>query len=188
MFNISGYQILCQIYESTQSIVYRGIRQADQQAVILKRLKTNYPTPEEIRKYKQEYQITRRLNLAGVVKAYRLEQYQNNVVIIFEDCGGDSLQLLLNHHPLSLAEFLDIAIKITDSLNQIHAANIIHKDINPSNIVYNPQTGQIKLIDFGIASVLSRENPTLQNPNVIEGTLASSPEAPRCTPLGSASG
>lgn len=172
MFNIPGYQILCQIYESTQSIVYRGIRQADQQAVILKRLKTNYPTPEEIRKYKQEYQLTRRLNLAGVVKAYRLEQYQNNVVIIFEDFGGDSLQLLLNHHPLTLAEFLDIAIKITDSLNQIHAATIIHKDINPSNIVYNPQTGQIKLIDFGIASVLSQENPTLQNPNVIEGTLA----------------
>ena len=172
MFNIPGYNILCQIYESTQSIVYRGIRQEDQQAVILKRLKTNYPTPEEIRKYKQEYQITRRLNLAGVVKAYRLEQYQNNVVIIFEDFGGDSLQLLLNHHQLTLAEFLDIAIKITDSLNQIHAANIIHKDINPSNIVYNPQTGQIKLIDFGIASVLSQENPTLQNPNVIEGTLA----------------
>lgn len=172
MFNIPGYHILCQIYESTQSIVYRGIRQEDQQAVILKRLKTNYPTPEEIRKYKQEYQITRRLNLAGVVKAYRLEQYQNNLVIILEDFGGDSLQLLLNHHPLTLAEFLDIAIKITDSLNQIHAATIIHKDINPSNIVYNPQTGQIKLIDFGIASVLSRENPTLQNPNVIEGTLA----------------
>lgn len=172
MFNIPGYQILCQIYESTQSIVYRGIRQQDQQAVILKRLKTNYPTPEEIRKYKQEYQLTRRLNLASVVKAYRLEQYQNNVVIIFEDFGGDSLQLLLHHHPLTLAEFLDIAIQITDGLNQIHAANIIHKDINPSNIVYNPQTGKIKLIDFGIASVLSRENPTLQNPNVIEGTLA----------------
>jgi tRNA A-37 threonylcarbamoyl transferase component Bud32 len=172
MFNIPGYHILCQIHDSTQSIVYRGIRQADQQAVILKRLNTHYPTPEEIRKYKQEYQLTRRLNLAGVVKAYRLEQYQNNLVIIFEDFGGDSLQLLLNHHSLTLAEFLDIAIQITDSLNQIHAANIIHKDINPSNIVYNPQTGQIKVIDFGIASVLSRENPTLQNPNVIEGTLA----------------
>ncbi|MEQ8971011.1 MAG: protein kinase [Coleofasciculus sp. C1-SOL-03] len=139
MFNIPGYHILCQIHDSTQSIVYRGIRQADQQAVILKRLNTHYPTPEEIRKYKQEYQLTRRLNLAGVVKAYRLEQYQNNLVIIFiifEDFGGDSLQLLLNHHSLTLAEFLDIAIQITDSLNQIHAATIIHKDINPSNIVY----------------------------------------------------
>ncbi|MBD0302803.1 MAG: AAA family ATPase, partial [Tolypothrix sp. T3-bin4] len=45
-------------------------------------------------------------------------------------------------------------------------------DINPSNIVFNPDTEIIKIIDFGIATVLTRENPTLKNPNVLEGTLA----------------
>ncbi len=63
-------------------------------------------------------------------------------------------------------------MRIADLLGAIHAGNIIHKDINPSNIVYNPTTGQVKIIDFGISTVLSRENPTLSNPNVLEGTLA----------------
>ena len=48
----------------------------------------------------------------------------------------------------------------------------MHKDVNPSNIVLNPQTGQLKLIDFGISTVLSRENPTLHTPGRGEGTLA----------------
>ena len=45
----------------------------------------------------------------------------------------------------SLKEFLLLAIAATETLGQIHSANIIHKDINTSNIVYNPETGQLKL-------------------------------------------
>lgn len=62
-------------------------------------------------------------------------------------------------------------------MGAIHASNIIHKDINPANIVFNPETEIIKIIDFGISTQLTRENPTLKNPNVLEGTLAyTSPE------------
>jgi predicted ATPase/GAF domain-containing protein len=50
--------------------------------------------------------------------------------------------------------------------------NIIHKDINPSNIIIQPETGKIKIIDFGISTVFNRETLTLKNPNVLEGTLA----------------
>jgi PAS domain S-box-containing protein len=172
VFALSGYQILAQIYESSNSLVYRGIREQDNQAVILKFLKEDYPTPEEIRRYKQEYHITRNLNLDGVIKAYGLEKYRNTLVIIFEDFGGESLRILMNNRTLILAEFLNIAIQAANSLGQIHAANIIHKDINPSNIVYNPELGQVKIIDFGISTILTQENPTIKNPRVIEGTLA----------------
>ncbi len=84
-----GYQILAQIYESSKSVVYRGIREGDNKAVILKFLKEDYPTPEEILRCKQEYKITHRLNIEGVVRAYGLEKYKNTLVIIFEDFGGD---------------------------------------------------------------------------------------------------
>ena len=80
--------------------------------------------------------------------------------------------ILSQIHNFSLPEFLNIAIKITEILGHIHSSNIIHKDINPSNIVFNPETGILKIIDFGISTQLSRENPTLKNPNVLEGTLA----------------
>ena len=178
MLQIDGYQILTQIYESANSLVYRAIQPQDNQPVILKVLKQDYPTPSELTRYKQEYEITRNLNTDGVVKAYSLEPYQRTLVIILEDFGASSLRQLMDERmgagtgAVPLPEFLNIAIKTTESLGQIHSSNVIHKDINPSNIVYNPETEQVKIIDFGISTQLSRENPTLKNPNVLEGTLA----------------
>src|SRR4029078_4113749 len=78
----------------------------------------------------------------------------------------------MQQRSFTLEEFLLIAIATTEILGQIHRVNIIHKDINPSNIVYNPPTKQLKIIDFGISTQLTRETPSLKNPNVLEGTLA----------------
>ena len=152
-----NYQIIKKIYESANSLVYRAILQPDNQPVILKILKENYPTPSELTRYKQEYEITRSLNAHGVIKAYNLQRYENSLVMFLEDFGGESLTLLMgNKRQFTLKEFISIAIKITDSLATIHAANIIHKDINPSNIIYNPETEKLKIIDFGISTSLSR--------------------------------
>jgi serine/threonine protein kinase len=172
MSAVTGYQITTKIYESDNSLVYRAVRDRDNLPIILKILKQDYPTPAELTRYKQEYEITRSLNLEGVIKVYDLQRYQNSLVMLLEDFGGESLKLWIAERQLRLEEFLTLAIKIAESLGGIHAANIIHKDINPSNIVYNAETGQLKIIDFGLSTVLSRENPTVRNPNRIEGTLA----------------
>jgi serine/threonine protein kinase len=60
MLTLPGYQILAPIYESANSLVYRGIRIHDNQPVILKVLKEDYPTLAELTRYQQEYEITRR--------------------------------------------------------------------------------------------------------------------------------
>ncbi|MBW4446022.1 MAG: EAL domain-containing protein [Spirirestis rafaelensis WJT71-NPBG6] len=172
MLTISAYHLVAQLYESANSLVYRGRRVDTEQPVVLKMLKESYPTPERTAWFKQEYEVTRNLTIPGVVDAYALFRDAEAVVMVLEDFGGDSLDLLAIAGQLELCEFLKLAIAITDILGQIHAANIIHKDINPSNIVLNPTTGQVKIIDFGISTVLSRENPTLSNPNILEGTLA----------------
>ncbi|MFZ1028894.1 MAG: serine/threonine-protein kinase PknK, partial [Limnoraphis robusta] len=171
MLIVPGVEVKTRIYESANSLVYRALRQPDNEPVILKILKENYPTPQELARYRTEYQITKSLNLTGCIKAYDLQPYQNTLVMFIEDFGGESLKILMQQKPLSLEEFLKIAIAITDSLADLHAAHIIHKDINPSNIVFNPDTQKLKLIDFGISTKFSRENPILKNPNVLEGTL-----------------
>jgi predicted ATPase/signal transduction histidine kinase/tRNA A-37 threonylcarbamoyl transferase component Bud32 len=169
--DLAGYTFTNKIYESTNSLVYRGWRKTDSQPVILKILKIDYPSLTSLIRYKQEYEITHNLNLKGVIKVYSLEKYQNSLVMVLEDFGGESLKALLKEEKFELEFFLKMAIQITSILGEIHAANVIHKDLNPSNIVLNFKTQQIKLIDFGIATVLSRENPTIKNPNVLEGTL-----------------
>jgi predicted ATPase/tRNA A-37 threonylcarbamoyl transferase component Bud32 len=172
MLVISGILVTSKIYESSNSLVYRGIREKDNQPVVLKILNAAYPIPELLSRYKQEFDITYDLELAGVIKPYSLEKYQNTLVIVFEDFGGESLKILMSESKFTIEEFLRIAIKISAALGKIHAANIIHKDINPSNIVFNRATEELKIIDFGISSILSRENTVICNPNVLEGTLA----------------
>jgi predicted ATPase/signal transduction histidine kinase/CheY-like chemotaxis protein len=159
----SKYHSLTKIYESVNSIVYRGKRIEDDKPIIIKLLKEDYPTPDELTRYRQEYDITRRLSdLNGVANVYDLEKSQNTLMMCLEDFGGKSL------------DFIDIpiAIKITEILAQIHQQNIIHKDINPSNIVYNPSSKVLKIIDFGISTQLPRQHFVLKKPEVLEGTLA----------------
>ena len=172
MLNLLSYQTTATIYESNRAIIYRGIRKKDQKPIILKMLTAEYPNSEELNRYQQEYEITHDLNLDGVIKAYALEKYQNSWVIILEDFAGESLKLIIANKSLTFKEFLPISIQIAEILGQIHVANIIHKDINPANILINPATGMVKITDFGIASLLPRENTTLQNPEQLEGTLA----------------
>ncbi|UBF30219.1 AAA family ATPase (plasmid) [Kovacikia minuta CCNUW1] len=172
MVAIPGYQVLEKLYESDRSLIYRAQRDLDQKPVLLKVLRQEYPSPAAVARFQMEYDILHSLDLEGVIKAYGLEIYQQSPVLVLEDFGGKSLLTWLHQRTFDLEEFLTLAIQITSILGDIHQHQIIHKDINPSNIVLNPTTRQVKLIDFGIATVLPRENPTLQNAHVLEGTLA----------------
>lgn len=171
MQTIAGYHVIEQLYDSANSLVYRAYRIADKQPVILKVLKETNPSPERIAWFKREYEVTRNIHFSGVAQVYGLETDHHHWIIVMEDSGGDSLKRLSIAGRLNLVEFLELAMSITDILGQIHQQKIIHKDINPANIIFNSKTGQVKLVDFGIATVLSRETPTFRNPNEIEGTL-----------------
>ncbi len=172
MLTLKGYRISKKLAESSNSRVYRGYRKANDRPVVLKVFNKVYPTPESIAAFRREYEVLRSLNLPGVVKAYDLKKEQHYWFMVLEDFGGDSLAHLGIAGNLELVEFLKLAIAITKALGSIHAAQIIHKDINPANIVYNSDTKEVKLIDFGISSTLSRENPSFSNPNILEGTIA----------------
>lgn len=176
MIALAGITIQDKIYESANSLVYRGIKD-DGSAIVIKMLKQDYPSPQELTRYRQEYQIARALDLEGVVKAYSQRDYQRTLVILLEDFGGESLDRWMQKRPetfdpMPLANFLRLAIDLTDILGKIHADHVIHKDINPGNIVLNLETGVVKIIDFGIATQFNRTNPTFKSPHGLEGTLA----------------
>ncbi len=171
MSTITDYQITAKVYESANSLVYRAL-DTDKRSVILKVLKKDYPSPSELTRYKQEYEITRSLKIPGAVSAYDLLPYENTLAIVLEDFGGQSLDTWLKSQSFTILEFLQIAMQIAETLAEIHSRNIIHKDINPSNIILNLETEQVKIIDFGISSIFTKETPALKNPEVLEGTLA----------------
>ena len=119
-----------------------------------------------------EYNLSQELQLPGIVKPLGLENYNNGLALILEDFGGQSLQQLISSKKLQLIDFLQIAIQLAQTLGELHRCKIIHKDINSQNIIIQPETRQVKITDFSIASRLDRENQTISNPKLVEGTLA----------------
>jgi predicted ATPase/signal transduction histidine kinase/tRNA A-37 threonylcarbamoyl transferase component Bud32 len=166
------YEFVEEIATGLSTVVYRGKRKSDNCPVIVKLPKSEYPTLEEITRLKQEYSIAQKLDCQGTIKAYGLEKYKNGLALILEDVVGTSMKKIFASEKLHLRELLRIAIALADTLAEMHGMGIIHKDIKPSNIIINYETGQVKLIDFGIASRLCQENATASNPNSLEGTLA----------------
>ena len=172
MLKLSGYKIESKIQTGSRKIIYRGYDEKEQRRVIIKILKSEYPALQDIAYLRQEYRIASNLSCEGIVRCYSLEKYDRYLGLISEDFGGQSLQQFLLSQSIQFSEFLRIAILLTTTIGKLHQASIIHKDIKPSNIIINPETGQVKLTDFAIASYLSSEQPVLVNPDVIEGTLA----------------
>ncbi|MEA5515867.1 AAA family ATPase [Nodularia sp. UHCC 0506] len=172
MSNFTGYQINSTLHEGIQTVIYQTQIPKTQQPVILKVLKNEYPTLEAFTRIKNEYQIQQGLDHPHIVKAISLETFNNRVGLLLEDFGGQSLAKLLEVRNFNLVNYLNIAIQITQGLDYLHKNQIIHKDIKPSNIIINSQTGLVKITDFGIASRLNKENPQFTNPNCVEGTLA----------------
>ena len=175
MFALFGYRILSPICETNHSEICRGIRNADNQPVIFKKLKPDYSSSIAIARFRQEYEILKTFNTQGIVRVYGLEEYLGTLVLILEDFGGRSLKEFIHPNNLwqeNLERFLDLAMQVAEILGQVHGAKIIHRDINPANLIVNADTGQVKLIDFGIATRLHQTRVSPEQVQSIQGTLA----------------
>ncbi|MBD2773805.1 trifunctional serine/threonine-protein kinase/ATP-binding protein/sensor histidine kinase [Iningainema tapete] len=176
MVKLTGYEIFEQIYAGSRTIVYRGRRILDQQPVVIKLLQSEYPSVKELVLFRNQYTIAKNLAHPGIIKTYSLENYRNGYALVMEDFGGISLQQFMARWKKGdtdgLREFFLIAIQIASSLDGLYRHQVIHKDIKPANILFNSTTGEVKLIDFSIASLLKQESQALRSINVLEGTLA----------------
>jgi len=169
---IAGYQLAEILHQTASTAVYQAIRELDSLPVIIKLLQAEYPTLKEIERLKHEYEIARDLNLPGAIKPYDLVNYKNGLALILEDFGGQSLKKIITYGKVEIIDFLFLAIRIAEILGDLHTNQIIHKDIKPQNIIYNPKTLEVKITDFSIAARLSRGTKCLSTANSLEGTLA----------------
>jgi PAS domain S-box-containing protein len=172
MLAIPGYQITQQLHSGTKTAVYRGYCLQDQRPVIIKTLILDYPLLKDLGRLQYEYKLTKDWEEEGLIRSYALVPHQNSQALILQDIGGTTLKKLVADHRLALGEFLTLALAFAKSLGRVHQHHLIHKDINPTNLVVNPDTGKVQIIDFGISSQLLRESTKIQNPGHLEGTLA----------------
>ncbi|HSY25862.1 MAG TPA: serine/threonine-protein kinase PknK, partial [Polyangiaceae bacterium] len=166
---LEGYEIGEVIAESAYSVVRRATRRIDGEHVILKINAREVPSAREIGQLEFEYRILRKLANPTVIRALALESHGDRLALVLEDYGGLDLCGWLDKTPLDL--FFTIAAGIARALQVVHRAGVIHKDVNPRNVLLNGATGAVKLIDFGISTELSQERQAIETASHLEGTL-----------------
>lgn len=172
MNNLTGYDIIEQLYSSDKIVVLRAVRKADNLPVVLKMLKAEYPEPQDIARLNYEYDLLKQLNIPEIIRVYNLEVQQNHFALVLESVSNSAtLRTYLNSHQLNIVAFLRLAIQIADALDKIHEAGIIHKDINPDNILVIGEGEAIKILDLSLATQLSEEEHEITNSELLEGTL-----------------
>ena len=169
---LDGYEDVEALAESANSILLRARAQDTGTSVVVKLLKSEYPTPEEVARLAHEHRIAEDLQLDGVVRPLRIERFKHRVGLILEDSGGSSLRSIIGPTGLDTQTFLRVAIPLVRTLGHVHDADIIHKDLNPSNIVVDDTLSTVQITDFGIASRLPRVHRESGRADRLEGTLA----------------
>jgi predicted ATPase/serine phosphatase RsbU (regulator of sigma subunit)/GAF domain-containing protein/tRNA A-37 threonylcarbamoyl transferase component Bud32 len=158
------------LYKSPKTTVALASR--DNVDVLVKTTTNTFPTSQEIQMIRHEYNIAESLQHPNISQTIELIEEENKVIFVRAYAVGETLtNFFATKQTISLAEKLQIAIQITDAIAYIHSKNIIHKDINPNNIVINKADNSIQIIDFGIATKYLRESTELINLNQLEGTL-----------------
>ncbi len=157
-----GYTLAKCLQTTRRSEVYAAVRDADGREVVLK----SY-TSEQLERAERELEALRRAAGPGVIGAVELDRSSEQPVLVLERARGISLSSFAQT-PLDALTFLRIAIALADALARIHAARIVHKDIKPSNIVIDPDTLELTIVDFDLAADLGAADPQLA---AIEGSL-----------------
>ena len=145
------------IYISPSSKLLRGKDGSTGNRVVLKTGGQEPMTQEEAARLRQEYQIMKRIDSPYVVKAFGEVTLDGRCYLVEEFCPGITLSRLLKQGALEMADFYRIAKQLVMALRDIHKAGIIHKDVNPSNIMYDAESGRVVLLDFGISSMFMHE-------------------------------
>ncbi len=159
------------IYESKKSKVFCRKETDSGQSFAVKVLNYEFPTPEDIAQFHNEFDIISGLSLAGVRNAIRKTRENHRHVLVMEWIEGESLLTAFRNKTDDIVDFLHIAIAAAGALEETHAHRIIHKDITPQNLLVDLQERRVWLIDFGISTNLNLKQPYVGNPEKIEGTL-----------------
>ncbi len=169
---LDGYEAVEALGESATATLVRARPEGSTTSVVIKLLKSEYPTPEEVARLAHEHRIVEDLRLDGVVRPLRIERFKHRVGLILEDSGGSSLRSIIGPTGLDTESFLRLAIPLVRTLGHLHDADVIHKDLNPSNIVVDDTLSTVQITDFGIASRLPRVHREAGRADRLEGTLA----------------
>src|SRR5947207_811871 len=113
---------------------------------------------ERLKRFQQEARAVVALNHPNILTVYEIGEDHSTHYIASEMIEGETLRQRLARGSMELSEAIDVAIQVASALAAAHEAGIVHRDINPRNIMLRPD-GYVKVLDFGIAKLAEQEAP-----------------------------
>jgi serine/threonine protein kinase len=151
---IGSYRIVDRLGAGGMGEVYLAQDSRLDRLVALKLLPAYFASDDErLARFQREARSTSALNHPNILTIHEVGEADGVRFIATEFIDGDTLQKLISDQEMKLAEILDVVIQVASGLAAAHAADIVHRDIKPDNIMRRGD-GLVKLLDFGIAKLL----------------------------------
>ncbi len=172
-------EIIEQIGKGGMAVVYKAQHMVMNKPVAVKLLLPHLTSdPTSLKRFQQEAQATATLAHANIVQLHDCGLSNGQAFIIMDFVDGKSLEQILREQPLSPERAVDIFVQICEALSHAHERNIVHRDLKPSNVMLTTDKNGfdvIKVVDFGIAKLLTNDDGTTMNNLTQTGDVFGSP-------------
>src|ERR1041385_8323161 len=154
---LRNYKILEKLGVGGQGTVYKATDGKLGRTVVVKVLPPELTAKEaNLKRFEREARLASSLDHPNICTIFELDEVEGVHFIAMQYVEGRNVRQLVGGHPLELKSALLIGIQVADALAVAHARGIIHRDIKSGNVMVTP-SGQVKILDFGLAKLLDDE-------------------------------
>src|SRR5205085_956494 len=155
---INQYKILEKIGSGGQGTVYKALDTKLNRTVVIKVLPPQLTKKTaNLRRFEREAQLCSQLDHPNICTIYDFHEADGLFYIAMQYVEGKNVRQLVAGRPLEIRSALSIGIQVADALAYAHSKNIIHRDIKAGNVMVT-ESGQVKILDFGLAKLLEDEH------------------------------
>jgi serine/threonine-protein kinase len=157
---IGKYRIVAQIGRGGMGTVYTALDETLGRQVAIKVLNGDVIEAESIERFRREALTLARLNHPRIAAIHELTRDDHDLLMVMELVNGETCERLVERvGPLPVPQAVRICTQVLEALQYAHRAGVVHRDLKPANIIVTP-TGDVKVMDFGIARVQGSEHLT----------------------------
>ena len=151
---LRSYRITDKLGAGGQGAVYKATDTKLGRAVVIKVLPPELTVKEtNLKRFEREARLASSLDHPNICTIFDLDEIEGVHFIAMQYVEGRNVRQLVAGRPLELRSALLIAIQVADALAVAHARGIVHRDIKSGNVMVTP-SGQVKVLDFGLAKLL----------------------------------